>query len=209
MTSLASRPPIGPGPLILVVGPSGAGKDTLIDLARATLAEDPRILFARRLVTRPPGAGEANGTLDDAAFAAGCAEQRFPLHWQAHGLSYALGPDVGERLRAGDVVVANGSRAALPQARGRFARLRVVLVSAPAEVRAVRLASRGRESFEDIRARLARAPQVDVAPDIEIENVGLPEAGAAALIAFIAAESAGCARRSITPDPIASTRTDG
>lgn len=187
--------PVGPGTLILVVGPSGAGKDTLLDLARVALAAEPRVLFARRLVTRPPGAGEANGTLDEAGFAAGCAEGRFPLHWRAHGLAYALGPEVRSRLEAGDVVVANGSRAALPQARAGFARLRVVLVTAPAELRAARLASRGRESLDDIRERLARAPQLDVAPDLVIENVALPAASATALIAFIAGEATRGARR--------------
>jgi ribose 1,5-bisphosphokinase len=183
----ASTQPVGPGPLVLVVGPSGAGKDTLIDKARARLAEDGRVLFARRLVTRPPGAGEAHGTLGEADFAAGCAAARFPLSWRAHGLGYALGPEVAAHLRGGGVVVANGSRASLPQARRRFATVRVVLVSAPAEVRAIRLAARGRESAAEIAARLRHAPAVEVAPDLVIENVGSPEAGGEALAAFIAA----------------------
>lgn len=179
--------PIGPGTLVLVVGPSGAGKDTLIEVARARFAGDGRVLFARRLVTRPPGAGEAHGTLDAAAFETGCAAGRFPLAWRAHGLGYALGPDVAAHLRGGGVVVANGSRASLPQARARFARLRVVLVSAPVDVRAMRLAARGRESAAEIAERLAHAPSVDVAPDLVIENVGSPETAGERLRAFIAA----------------------
>jgi len=180
----------GPGPLILVVGPSGAGKDTLIALARTHLPEDGRLLFARRVVTRPAGGNEAHGTLDEAAFAVLEAAGRFPLHWRAHGLCYALGPDVAAHLARGGTVVANGSRAALPEARRRFARVRVVLVTAPAELRAQRLAGRGRESLEDIRERLERAPVLDVAPDLVIDNVGAAQEGALVLAGFIAAELA-------------------
>ena len=36
---------IGPGRLVLVVGRSGAGKDTLIGLAQAACADDPGVVF--------------------------------------------------------------------------------------------------------------------------------------------------------------------
>lgn len=178
----------GPGTLLLVVGPSGAGKDTLIDIARARFSGDARVLFARRLVTRPSGTGEAHGTLSEAEFDALLAEERFPLFWRAHGLSYALGPEVAEVIAQGGVVVANGSRATLPEARRRFARVRVVHVTAPVPVRAARLAMRGRESADDIAERLARAPELDVAPDLTIDNVGTPAEGGARLTDFIAEE---------------------
>lgn len=183
----------GPGTLLLVVGPSGAGKDTLIDIARARFAGDLRVLFARRLVTRPSGTGEAHGTLSEAEFDALLAEGRFPLSWRAHGLSYALGPEVAEVIAQGGVVVANGSRATLPEARRRFARVRVVHVTAPVPVRAARLAMRGRESADDIAERLARAPELDVAPDLTIDNVDTPTEGGARLVDFIAEELAAVA----------------
>ncbi|MBN8917998.1 MAG: phosphonate metabolism protein/1,5-bisphosphokinase (PRPP-forming) PhnN [Rhizobiales bacterium] len=183
----------GPGTLLLVVGPSGAGKDTLIDIARARFARDARVLFARRLVTRPSGTGEAHGTLSEAEFDALLAEGRFPLSWRAHGLSYALGPEVAEVIAQGGVVVANGSRATLPEARRRFARVRVVHVTAPVPVRAARLAMRGRESADDIAERLARAPELDVVPDLTIDNVGTPTEGGTRLVAFIAEELAAVA----------------
>lgn len=181
---------LGPGTLLLVVGPSGAGKDTLIDIARTRFADNARVLFARRLVTRPAGAGEAHGTLSEAEFEALRVEGRFPLFWRAHGLCYALGPEVAQAIAEGGVVVANGSRATLPEARTRFQRVRVVEVTAPVAVRAGRLAARGREDAADIEERLSRAPEVDVAPDLVIDNVGTPADGGEQLSAFIAAELA-------------------
>jgi ribose 1,5-bisphosphokinase len=182
---------IGPGHLILVVGPSGAGKDTLIGLARDAFAFDPRVVFPRRLVTRPVGAFEDHDTFTEDDFLAGHAAGLYPLAWRAHGLCYALPPSVTDAVRQGSVVVANVSRAVLAAARERFANVSVILVSAPPEVLSQRLAKRGRN--EDVAARLARsAPATPHVPhDLEIVNVGRPEAAAAALNDQIDAAVAG------------------
>lgn len=179
--------PMGPGSLILVVGPSGAGKDTVIAHAQALLAAEERVLFARRLITRPGGTGEDHGTLSQEAFEAGRAADAFALSWRAHGLGYALGADVRETIRAGGLVLANGSRAVLPEARARFSHVKVVLVTAPAAVRAARLAARGREKGADIAERLARDPALSLAPHLIIENVGAPEEAGRRLADFVKA----------------------
>src|SRR6202040_1175469 len=103
--------------LVLVVGPSGAGKDTLLDAARQALADDPRFRCGRRVITRTAQAGgEAHESVPDAEF----ATRDFALSWQAHGLRYGIPADIAADLQSGRVVVANISRGIITQAARRF-----------------------------------------------------------------------------------------
>jgi ribose 1,5-bisphosphokinase len=155
------------GHLIAVVGPSGAGKDSLIAGARQSLAENENIHFARRHVTRPHNAGgEDHIEISHDEFERKSAEGFFALHWQAHGLRYGISRRTADRIAEGVSVVANLSRRAVPDARVAFPRTRVVHVTAPPAVLAERLAGRSRESVDDIAARLARQ-----APDLACDDV--------------------------------------
>lgn len=172
------------GVLHLVVGPSGAGKDTLIDAVRPLR---PDVLFARRHVTRPAGAGgEAHEAVSPEAFDAAVAAGAYALWWRANGLGYGVGPEVAEALAAGRHVVLNGSRAAAPAARARFAPLRVLFVTAPAATLAARLSARGRETAEEVARRLDRAA---LAPPEDADVTLIDNGGALgpAVAAFAAA----------------------
>src|ERR1700742_4559535 len=81
---------IGPGRLILVVGPSGAGKDTLLGLAKSACTEDSSIRFSRRVGTRASPASEDNEELSPDAFREALARGDFAMHWEAHGHRYGL-----------------------------------------------------------------------------------------------------------------------
>ncbi len=156
------------GTLILVVGPSGAGKDTLITGARAALKGDQRFVFPRRAITRPQVAGtEDSETMAPGAFAAAMAAGAFALAWRAHNFSYGIPISIEAVLRQGRHVIINVSRSVIPEARQRYQPLHIVEAWAPPEVLAERLADRGRESDNEIGQRLARANAVEVeGPDV-------------------------------------------
>jgi thymidine phosphorylase len=146
------------GVFFFVVGPSGVGKDTLIDGAKAALAHDPDFVFATRTITRPSGApGEAHVGVTAEEFAALDTAQRFLITWQAHGLHYGLPVELKDALARGQHVIANGSRAVIGELAGRVARFVVIEVSALASALAARIAERGRETEAEIAARLARS----------------------------------------------------
>ena len=172
---------IGPGRLVVVVGPSGAGKDTLIDLARAACANDDRVVFARRVVTRESSGFEDNEQVTPDAFRQALARGDFAVHWEAHGLCYALPGAIDDDLRAGRTVVANISRSVIGRLRAGYADVVVVAVTAPPEVLAARLAARGRASDGPIAQRLQRAA-ADIVPDLVIDNVGDPAVAAEILL---------------------------
>jgi ribose 1,5-bisphosphokinase len=184
---------IGPGALVVVVGPSGAGKDTLIAMARALCAQDsqidPRIVFPRRIVTRPPSVAEDHESVSPSDFDAAIGRGAYAFWWEAHGLKYALSAAIDTELRAGKTVVCNVSRAVVSVLRGRYAAVTVVLVTAPKDVLQARLAARGRES--DVTQRLDRAAPAldDLAPDVVIENTGDPLDGASQLAEVLRGEA--------------------
>lgn len=175
------------GALVCIVGPSGAGKDSLLDKAREALTGNENFLFPRRLVTRSKGAGEDHDTISQEEFDAGVRDGTFALHWQAHGLSYALPASIGDAVMQGKVVVCNVSRAIIPHIFERFSRVFVVLITAPPAIITERLRKRGRESSASIAARLERNRKLSavLSPDLTIMNTGPVEIGGERLVSFL------------------------
>lgn len=164
---------IGPGRLVLVVGPSGAGKDTLIGMAQAACAADGHFVFPRRVVTREASSAEDNEYMSLEAFRLAQARGDFAIHWEAHGHCYGLRRGIDDDIRAGRTVIANISRTVVEALRGLYAEVTVVSITAPPEVLAERLASRARSSDGQLADRLRRAVDSSAAaPDMMINNVG-------------------------------------
>jgi len=171
--------------LVYIAGPSGAGKDTLLNFVREALAGYP-ILFAHRYITRKGGEGnEAHVPLTPTEFQARLDRGLFALHWQSHGLRYGIGIEIDQWLQAGCSVVINGSRGAFEAALTRYPRLTPILITAAPETLRRRLLARGREDTGDIDGRLTRDVDFDHPRLTAINNDGsIVEAGEALLHAL-------------------------
>lgn len=178
---------IGPGRLVLVVGPSGAGKDTLLGLARTASADDANIVFVRRVVTRAASSAEDNEQMSADAFREAKARGAFAIDWEAHGHAYGLPRSIEDDIRAGRSVVANVSRTVIPALRHAYANVVVVSVTAPADVLAARLAMRKRGTDGNIAQRLTRAVE-DAEPDATIVNISSADYHARQLLRIIRGE---------------------
>lgn len=183
-TKQAQPKKLGPGRMVLVVGPSGAGKDTLMSALKEQLQNNGDAVFARRAITREADVeAEDHDMLSKAQFDELVQAGETALSWEAHGLGYVIPKSYDDAVRSGKTVIANGSRKVLQTSAEKYENAFVLLITAPVEVLAERLAARGRESREDIEARLKRAdlePQ-NVPNLIRIENTGTVDAAVAAM----------------------------
>ena len=185
-TISADRPVgIGPGRLVLVVGPSGAGKDTLLGLAKAAIAGDRNVVFPRRVVTREASQAEDNEQLSPEAFRQAVARGEFAMHWEAHGHHYGLSRAIEDDVCEGRTVVVNVSRTVVDALRRAYADVVVIGVTAPPEILAERLAIRARGSDGKIEQRLGRAVDETGAPDFTIHNVGIAQEHAERLVRIV------------------------
>ncbi|MEO1661118.1 MAG: phosphonate metabolism protein/1,5-bisphosphokinase (PRPP-forming) PhnN [Pseudomonadota bacterium] len=177
------------GTLIFVVGPSGVGKDTLLDGARALLENDSRFHFLKRDITRDAAAGgEDHNPVSQAEFTARLNQGAYALHWGAHDLRYGLPLAQLSALTEGKSVIANGSRSVLASARGRFDRFAIISVTADEGLLRQRLRQRGRETDADIERRIARAESFEVSGDdvFTISNDGSVADGVAQFVECLA-----------------------
>ena len=180
---------IGPGRLILVVGPSGAGKDTLLGLAKAACADDRSIVFPRRVITREASASEDNEEVSLGTFQEALARDEYAMHWDAHGHRYALSRAIDDEIRAGHIVVANVSRTVIAAMRHAYTDVLVISITAPPNVLAERIAMRARGSDGKIEQRLNRAvDEAAAVPDVTIVNTSSVEYHARQLVRIIKGE---------------------
>lgn len=156
------------GRLIFLIGPSGSGKDSLIDAARVHLLENG-VEVARRVITRSAESrGEAALSVSPEVFEQMCEDGEFAMHWQANGLQYGIPVQVNEWLSSGRHVLVNGSRGYLPEARRRYPNLLAIRLEVASQVLRERLLTRGRESVEQVEQRLARSALLQAGDDPDV-----------------------------------------
>jgi ribose 1,5-bisphosphokinase len=179
-----------PGCMVVVVGPSGAGKDTLMAHSARFFADRSDVIFARRVITRDAAAGgEDHDGVCEAEFERMDAAGRFAVSWNAHGLRYGIPAETRDAVAKGALVIANGSRSALQAFSHAYPALVVINITARPEVLAARLEARGRETREDILRRLARS-SLGVLGDyrvVTIDNSGDVETAGRALVDALSA----------------------
>ena len=179
------------GSFFFVVGPSGAGKDSLLDGVRPSL--DPsRFIFAKRAITRPEGSpGEVHTACTEADFQRLNAAGKFLITWQAHGLHYGLPIELLDALKSGQHVIANGSRGMIKALSQLVPNLVVIEINAPAHVLQTRLNARGRESADDIAKRLSRSvePYPEGTPLLKVVNDQSLAIGTIRLLACLLTET--------------------
>lgn len=169
------------GRLIYLMGPSGSGKDSLLNAVRERLTDEGVLnvasaaqaiaqrstsvcRIARRVITRSAEAvGEDAVAVSLAEFEQVEAAGAFALSWRANGLAYGIPRQIDDWLAAGESVLVNGSRAYLSQARQRYPDLVAVLLRVDGAVLRERLLARGREAPAQIEERLARNALFDEA----------------------------------------------
>jgi len=145
------------GCVVVVVGPSGSGKDTLLKAAHAHFEENSQVTFARRVITRPcDPKSEIHDSVSQELFLQQREAGAFSISWQANNLYYGIPADVHDDVAQGKNVIINGSRAAIPEFRKQFSSLRVISITVAKDELFDRLKNRKRESIEEIEARLVR-----------------------------------------------------
>lgn len=146
------------GQLIYVVGPSGSGKDSIIQ----ALAQEAEVTVMRRVITREPDSiGEDAESVDIETFDQMEADGAFSMSWRANGLSYGIPLSLDERLNEGRVVIVNGSRKYCETLTQRYPQAIVALVTVDPTLLRQRLQQRNRETSLEIEHRLQRNAQFE------------------------------------------------
>ncbi|MDE1925033.1 MAG: guanylate kinase [Patescibacteria group bacterium] len=151
------------GKLILIVGPSGSGKGTLVAFLRE---QYPELVFPISCTTRVPRPGEENGSgkkyhhLSKEAFAQDIAEGKF-LEWAQYGENYYGTPkaEVMDALAAGKNILHELEMQGAEQLRAKVPHEQLVIIfidAGPWEELKRRIIERGHMQDEELQKREAR-----------------------------------------------------
>ncbi len=139
--------------IVLICGPSGAGKDTLLKEAREYFKDYPNVNFVTRYITRSPDEFEDNFYVCTRAFNILKESGFFLIDWSAYGYFYGI-PKY--QIREGCCNFISVSRSAVPLFEQKFEDVHTVLITANIKTIEQRLHTRNRESPVQVRERIKR-----------------------------------------------------
>ncbi|MFM9993554.1 MAG: phosphonate metabolism protein/1,5-bisphosphokinase (PRPP-forming) PhnN [Burkholderiaceae bacterium] len=177
------------GKIIYVIGPSGAGKDSLMKWVLQHKSASMNFHWAKRIVTRHPTEGEGTDEYVSAeSFEKLLSSHMLAMHWSAHDIEYGILKSDLLCIESDTMVFINGSRSYLSQAIELFPKLCAVHITASAKTLEQRLYQRARESQDKILARLSRPelarPDLNI-PWLEMLNEGSLEDGGNKILSFL------------------------
>lgn len=144
--------------IILIVGASGTGKDSLLRSARSYYRNDSRFYFTKRYITRAADTNEDNYHLDRAGFQILKNHGYFITDWSANGHLYGIPWSAFEKANGG-TLFCSVSRTAIASFEKQFDQVTTIQITAKPDMLLDRLTKRGRESDSAIKARIARAQE--------------------------------------------------
>lgn len=164
-----------PGLLVLIVGNSGSGKDSIMRGLKERFPTELKPLYlAQRFITRPTSETESNIAISPEEFKEMSSQGKFALEWHIYGLDYGVPIEIDEWLKKGHPVLVNVSRLIVQKAREIYSNIVVAFIEVPFEITLKRVKERARESGRRLEERIQRAKenQTYSYADIIIDNSG-------------------------------------
>jgi len=134
--------------IILIVGQSGAGKDTLLNCA----SQHMECNFVKRYITRSPDETENNYYISRDCFKTLSEIGYFIAEWSAHSNLYGIAKN---DIKEGTNII-SVSRQVVKTFEQVFEDVTTIEITAPKDVLYQRLIKRGRETPEQLQSRLER-----------------------------------------------------
>jgi len=164
-----------PGLLVLVVGNSGSGKDSIMKGVKERFPSELKSLYlTQRFITRPSSDTEDNIAVTPEDFKKMSTEGGFALEWHIYGLDYGVPIEIDDWMKKGHPVIVNVSRSIVQKAREIYQNILVVFIEVPFDITLKRVKERARESGERLEERIQRAKKNQTFPDADfiVDNSG-------------------------------------
>ena len=164
-----------PGVLFLVVGNSGAGKDSIISgLINKYPSNLKKIYAPKRYITRPTSETEKSISISQLEFNKMEKDGDYALKWHIYSLDYGIHIEIEDWLKNGHPVIINVSRTVVNEAKEKYKNVKVVFIDVPYEITYQRIKDRKRESEELLNKRIERAKKNQKFPeaDFVVDNSG-------------------------------------